>query len=195
MFSNDEQRPCNNLHFEATPIQAVDKQGHLSPTDQDDSFALARPDELSLGQALLHQEKAGAIIGQNLDRVRRTAPENEQMTAERVFAQHRLDLGGEAVDAPAQVGPARRQVDLNPVRQPDPRHLSRTASSRSSAPPSKLRLTRTTRPPDTTTSIRSSAGSGMDKAGSATRTVRNVGPASDAMAADSAGRGFSLEFQ
>src|SRR4051795_614214 len=81
------------------------------------------------------------------------------MAAERVLAQHRLDLSGKAVDAAAQIGPARRQVNPDTVRQPDHERLATTSSSRSSAPASKLRPTRTTQPPGKASSIRASPGS------------------------------------
>src|SRR3954469_22916560 len=116
------------------------------------------------------------------------------MAAERVLAQHRLDLSGKAVDAAAQIGPARRQVNPDTVRQPDHERLATTSSSRSSAPASKLRPTRTTQPPGKASSIRASPGSGA--AGSATWTARNLVPAADTgEAGASAARAFSREFQ
>src|SRR3954469_13094702 len=50
---------------------------------------------------------------------------------EGIFAQHRLDLRGQAVDTAAQVGATRRQVNTHPIRQPDHERLSMTVSSRS----------------------------------------------------------------
>src|SRR3954453_5258070 len=55
-----------------------------------------------------------------------TGPENKQMAAEGILAQHRLDLRGQTVNAAAQVGPTRRQVNPDTVRQPDHDRLSTT---------------------------------------------------------------------
>src|SRR4051812_49834344 len=100
----------------------------------------------------------------------RASPEDEEMATEGILAQHRLDLGGQAVDAAAQVGPARRQVNTHAIRQPDHERLSTTSSSRSKVTASKPRPIRTTYPPGRTNSTRSSRGSGTLTAGSATWT-------------------------
>src|SRR4051794_35758915 len=127
----------------------------------------------------------------------RASPEDEEMATEGILAQHRLDLGGQAVDAVAQVGPSRRQVNTHAIRQADHERLSMTSSSRSKVTASKPRPTRTTRPPGRASSIRSSGGSGigMATAGSATRTARNVASDPDDGAGASAARAFSRELQ
>src|SRR3954452_12546763 len=166
--SDDKQRLCDGSCLCGSPIQAVNEQRHLGSTDRHDAIRRARPDELSLGQALLHQQKAAAVIHQNLDRMCRAAPEDEEMAAEGVFAQHRLDLRGKAINAAAQVRATRRQVNTDTVRQPDHERLSTTVSSRSKVAASKPRPTRTTHPPGRASSIRSSRGSGIGTVGSAT---------------------------
>src|SRR3954465_6336918 len=194
---NDKQRLRDGLCLGGSPIQTVNEQRHLGTADRHDAIRRARPDELSLGQALLHQQKAGGVVHQNLDRVCRPAPKHEKMAAERILTQHRLDLRGQAVDAATQVGPTRRQVNTHAIRQADHERLSTTSSSRSKVTASKPRPIRTTYPPGKINSTPSPRGSGTLTAGSATWTARNVaaasGPADDVRA--STVWALSREFQ
>jgi hypothetical protein len=77
----------------------------------------------------------------------RPSPKNEKMATERILTQHRLDLRGKAVDAAAQVGPARCQVNTHAIRQPDYERLSTTSISRFKVTASKPRPTRRMLPP------------------------------------------------
>jgi hypothetical protein len=72
--------------------------------------------------------RSPVAVPQNYDCMRHAARKDGNMTAKWIRVQRRPDLRSRAVDATAQVGPTRFQVNTDTVRQPDHERLSTLSS-------------------------------------------------------------------